>query len=160
MTSQALGRRDLAEVLRLLVRSSEYRCGDGLLFFVLQKWLIGCGLWAMSPEADVVELARRYRYVCIWGARQCSDSTDLRAGLSVCRNTRIPMTVSLTQNVVNIIASLLLVFVGGMTVERRGARNGHCPMVGIPDGMSVLSLPLSPVKQSMTIAGIALPELC
>ena len=33
------------------------------------------------------------------------------------QNTRIPMMVSLTQNVVNIIASLLLVFVGGMTVE-------------------------------------------
>jgi hypothetical protein len=68
MTSQALGRRDLAEVLRLLVRSLSIGVGIGVLFFVLQKWLIGCGLWAMSPEADVVELARRYCYVCIWGA--------------------------------------------------------------------------------------------
>lgn len=31
--------------------------------------------------------------------------------------------------------------------RRCGARNGHCPMVGIPDGMSVLSHLLSPVKQ-------------
>ena len=65
MTSQALGKRDLAEVLRLLVRSLSIGVGIGVLFFVLQKWLIGCGLWAMSPEADVVELARRYCYVCI-----------------------------------------------------------------------------------------------
>ena len=25
--------------------------GIGLLFFILQRWIIGCGLWAMSPEA-------------------------------------------------------------------------------------------------------------
>ena len=62
MTSQALGRRDLAEVLRLLVRSLSIGVGIGVLFFVLQKWLIGCGLWAMSPEADVLALPGLPRY--------------------------------------------------------------------------------------------------
>src|SRR5574344_243020 len=42
MTSQALGRRDLAEVMRLLVRSLGIGVGIGLLFFILQRWLIGC----------------------------------------------------------------------------------------------------------------------
>lgn len=117
MTSQALGRRDLAEVLRLLVRSLSIGMGIGVLFFVLQKWLIGCGLWAMSPEADVVELARRYCYVCIWGAPAVLGLYGFTGWFIGMQNTRIPMMVSLTQNVVNIIASLLLVFVGGMTVE-------------------------------------------
>ncbi len=117
MTSQALGRRDLAEVLRLLVRSQSIGVGIGVLFFVLQKWLIGCGLWAMSPEADVVELARRYCYVCIWGAPAVLGLYGFTGWFIGMQNTRIPMMVSLTQNVVNIIASLLLVFVGGMTVE-------------------------------------------
>ena len=117
MTSQALGRRDLAEVLRLLVRSLCIGVGIGMLFFVLQKWLIGCGLWAMSPEADVVELARRYCYVCIWGAPAVLGLYGFTGWFIGMQNTRIPMMVSLTQNVVNIIASLLLVFVGGMTVE-------------------------------------------
>ena len=117
MTSQALGRRDLAEVLRLLVRSLSIGVGIGVLFFVLQKWLIGCGLWAMSPEADVVELARRYCYVCIWGAPAVLGLYGFTGWFIGMQNTRIPMMVSLTQNVVNIIASLLLVFVGGMTVE-------------------------------------------
>ena len=117
MTSQALGRRDLAEVLRLLVRSLNIGVGIGVLFFVLQKWLIGCGLWAMSPEADVVELARRYCYVCIWGAPAVLGLYGFTGWFIGMQNTRIPMMVSLTQNVVNIIASLLLVFVGGMTVE-------------------------------------------
>lgn len=117
MTSQALGRRNLAEVLRLLVRSLSIGVGIGVLFFVLQKWLIGCGLWAMSPEADVVELARRYCYVCIWGAPAVLGLYGFTGWFIGMQNTRIPMMVSLTQNVVNIIASLLLVFVGGMTVE-------------------------------------------
>lgn len=117
MTSQALGRRDLAEVMRLLVRSLGIGVGIGLLFFVLQKWLIGGGLWTMSPEADVVELARRYCYVCIWGAPAVLGLYGFTGWFIGMQNTRIPMMVSLTQNVVNIIASLLLVFVGKMTVE-------------------------------------------
>lgn len=107
----------MAEVLRLLVRSLSIGVGIGVLFFVLQKWLIGCGLWAMSPEADVVELARRYCYVCIWGAPAVLGLYGFTGWFIGMQNTRIPMMVSLTQNVVNIIASLLLVFVGGMTVE-------------------------------------------
>ena len=117
MTSQALGRRDLAEVLRLLVRSLSIGVVIGVMFFVLQKWLIGCGLWAMSPEADVVELARRYCYGCIWGAPAVLGLYGFTGWFIGMQNTRIPMMVSLTQNVVNIIASLLLVFVCGMTVE-------------------------------------------
>ena len=124
MTSQALGRRDLAEVMRLLVRSLGIGVGIGLLFFVLQKWLIGGGLWAMSPEADVVELARRYCYVCIWGAPAVLGLYGFTGWFIGMQNTRIPMMVSLTQNVVNIIASLLLVFVGKMTVE--GVALGMC----------------------------------
>ena len=117
MTSQALGRRDLAEVLRLLVRSLSIGVGIGVLFFVLQKWIIGCGLWAMSPETDVVELARRYCYVCIWGAPAVLGLYGFTGWFIGMQNTRIPMMVSLTQNMVNIVASLLLVFVCGMTVE-------------------------------------------
>ena len=97
MTSQALGRRDLAEVLRLLVRSLSIGVGIGVLFFVLQKWLIGCGLWAMSPEADVVELARRYCYVCIWGAPAVLGLYGFTGWFIGMQNTRIPMMVSLTQ---------------------------------------------------------------
>ena len=117
MTSQALGRRDFAEVMRLLVRSLSIGVGIGLIFFVLQRWIIGCGLWAMSPEAEVVELARRYCYVCIWGAPAVLGLYGFTGWYIGMQNTRIPMVVSISQNVVNIIASLLLVFVCHLTVE-------------------------------------------
>ena len=117
MTSQALGRRDFAEVVRLLIRSLGIGVGIGLLFFILQRWLIGCGLWAMSPETDVVELARRYCYVCIWGPPAVLGLYGFTGWYIGMQNTRIPMVVSLSQNVVNIVASLVLVFVCRMTVE-------------------------------------------
>ena len=117
MTSQALGRRDFAEVVRLLIRSLGIGVGIGLLFFILQRWIIGCGLWAMSPEVDVVELARRYCYVCIWGAPAVLGLYGFTGWYIGMQNTRIPMVVSLSQNVVNIVASLVLVFVCRMTVE-------------------------------------------
>ena len=117
MTSQALGRRDFAEVVRLLVRSLAIGVGIGVLFFVLQRLVIGGGLWAMKPEADVVELARRYCYVCIWGAPAVLGLYGFTGWFIGMQNTRIPMVVSLAQNVVNIVASLVLVFVFHLTVE-------------------------------------------
>ena len=88
-----------------------------MLFFILQKVIIACGLWAMSPEEDVVELACRYCYVCIWGAPAVLGLYGFTGWYIGMQNTRIPMVVSLTQNVVNIIASLTLVFACDMTVE-------------------------------------------
>ena len=85
MTSQALGRRDFDEVMRLLVRTLTIGVGIGMLFFVLQRLVIGCGLWAMSPDSEVVELARRYCDVCIWGHLPCWGFMVLRDGISGCR---------------------------------------------------------------------------
>ena len=117
MTSQAFGRRDFAEVMRHLVRTLTIGVGTGLLFFVLQRLVIGCGLWAMSPEKEVVELARRYCNVCIWGAPAVLGLYGFTGWFIGMQNTRIPMLVSLLQNVVNILVSLVLVFACKMTVE-------------------------------------------
>ena len=117
MTSQALGRRDLAEVMRLLLRSVSIGVGTGLLFLVFQWIVISCGMWAMSPNSDVVDLARRYCYVCIWGAPAVLGLYGFTGWFIGMQNTHIPMVVSLAQNIVNIFASLLLVFVCRLTVE-------------------------------------------
>ena len=117
MTSQALGRRDFAEMMRLLVRSLSVGVGIGLLFFIFQQLVIGCGLWAMSPEKGVLDLARRYCNVCIWGAPAVLGLYGFTGWYIGMQNTRIPMVVSLTQNVVNILASLVLVFGFHLTVE-------------------------------------------
>ena len=100
MTSQALGRRDFREVTRILVRSMVIALGIALLLIVLQipmKWLM---FWLISPTPDVVPFAY-----------------GLLGWYIGMQNTRIPMFISIMQNVVNILASLTLVYGFGMKIE-------------------------------------------
>lgn len=117
MTSQALGRRDFGEVTRILVRSMVIALGIALLLIVLQipmKWLM---FWLISPTPDVVPFATTYYYMVIWGAPAMMGLYGLLGWFIGMQNTRIPMFISIMQNVVNILASLTLVYGFGMKIE-------------------------------------------
>ena len=117
LTSQALGRRDLKEVTRLLVRSVTIALGIALLLIILQqplKWLM---FWLIGPTADVAPFASAYFNIVVWGAPAMLGLYSLSGWYIGMQNTRIPMFVSIMQNVVNILASLTLVYGFGMKVE-------------------------------------------
>ena len=117
LTSQALGRRDLTEVTRILVRSMAISLGIALLLIVLQipmKWLM---FWLIGPTTDVVTYATTYYYMVIWGAPAMLGLYSLSGWFIGMQNTRIPMFISIMQNVVNILASLTLVYGFGMKIE-------------------------------------------
>lgn len=68
MTSQALGRRDLREVTRLLIRSVTVGLSVAVMILLLQcpiRWL---AFWLIAPETEVQTLATTYFYICVWGA--------------------------------------------------------------------------------------------
>ena len=117
MTSQALGRRDFREVTRILVRSMVIALGIALLLIVLQipmKWLM---FWLISPTPDVVPFATTYYYMVIWGAPAMMGLYGLLGWYIGMQNTSIPMFISIMQNVVNILASLTLVYGFDMKIE-------------------------------------------
>ncbi|MBO4718365.1 MAG: MATE family efflux transporter [Prevotella sp.] len=117
LTAQALGRRDLTEVTRLLVRSVMVALGIALLLIVLQmplKWLM---FWLIGPTADVMPFATTYFDIVIWGAPASLALFSLMGWFIGMQNTRIPMFISIMQNVVNILASLTLVYGFGMKIE-------------------------------------------
>ena len=117
LTAQALGRRDLTEVTRLLVRSVTIALCIALLLFVLQipmKWLM---FWLIGPTADVVPFASTYFNIVIWGAPASLALFSLSGWYIGMQNTRIPMFISIMQNVVNILASLTLVYGFGLKIE-------------------------------------------
>ena len=117
LTAQALGRRDLTEVTRILVRSMAIAFGIALLMIVLQmpmKWLM---FWLIGPTSDVAPFATTYFYIVIWGAPASLGLFCLSGWYIGMQNTRIPMVVSIMQNVVNILASLTLVYGFGMKIE-------------------------------------------
>lgn len=117
MTSQAFGRRDLTGVTQLLARSLAVALMVGALLMAAQwpiEWLM---VRLMQPTADVEPLARTYFGICIWGAPAVLGLYGLTGWFVGMQNTRVPMAVSIIQNVVNICASLTLVYGMGMRVE-------------------------------------------
>ena len=117
LTAQALGRRDFTEVTRLLVRSVSIALGIALLLILFQvplKWLM---FWLIGPTADVAPFASTYFNIVIWGAPASLALFSLMGWYIGMQNTRIPMMISIMQNIVNILASLTLVYGFGMKIE-------------------------------------------
>ena len=117
MTAQAYGRQDLTEAARLLGRSVAVSLAVALALLVLQRPLCEVMLWFIGPTADVRPLAVTYFYIVVWGAPAMLCLYALTGWMIGMQNTRLPMVVSILQNVVNILASLVLVYGLGMKVE-------------------------------------------
>lgn len=117
MTSQALGRRDLAGVTLMLARSLAVGLGVALLLLIFQQPLLKLMLLLIKPTADVAPLAARYFHICVWGAPAMLGLYGLMGWYIGMQNTRTPMFISIMQNVVNIVASLLLVVGFGLKLE-------------------------------------------
>ena len=117
MTSQALGRRDLTEVMRLLVRSVSIALAIALLLLVLQMPMKWAAFALIGPTDDVAPFASTYFNIVIWGAPASLALFSLMGWYIGMQNTRIPMFISIMQNVVNILASLTLVYGFGMKIE-------------------------------------------
>lgn len=117
MTSQALGQRDLSEAMRLLARSLGIGMLTAVTLLFLQTPICQFALSVIRPSEDVAQLATLYFRICIWGAPAMLGLYGLTGWFIGMQNSRIPMFIAITQNIVNILMSLCLVFVGGMKVE-------------------------------------------
>ena len=117
LTSQALGRRDFTEVMRLLVRSTTIALGIALMLILLQVPMKWVAFELIGPTADVAPIAQTYFFIVIWGAPAVLGLYSLSGWYIGMQNTRFPMFISIMQNVVNILASLTLVYGFGMKIE-------------------------------------------
>jgi len=117
MTSQAYGGRNLTEVTRLLARSLIVAFAVAAAILLLQSPLLWLMMRVISPTADVAPLARIYFRICVWGAPAMLGLYGLTGWFIGMQNTRIPMFISIMQNVVNIVASLTLVYGFGMKLD-------------------------------------------
>ena len=117
LTAQARGRRDKTEMASILVRSVKWAGVVAALILLLQWPLYQLMLWLIAPTADVLPWVGVYFRIVVWGAPAMLTLYALSGWFIGMQNTRIPMVVSILQNVVNIIASLVLVFGMGMKVE-------------------------------------------
>ena len=117
LTAQARGRRDMDEIRSLLVRSLTVAFVIALLILLLQWPLCEMMLWLIGPTVDVRPLAVTYYKIVVWGAPAMLGLYGLSGWFIGMQNTRLPMFISISQNVVNILASLMLVYGLGMKVD-------------------------------------------
>ena len=117
MTSQAFGANDSQETARLLVRS----CGVGLIaatmLILMQYPIKEFSFILIQTTSEIYELTSRYFNICIWGAPAVLGLYSISGWFIGMQNSRYPMYVAITQNIVNILASLLFVYGCGMKIE-------------------------------------------
>lgn len=117
LTSQALGSRGMTEVMRILIRSLAIAMAIAATFILFQSPIKCLMFWLISPTSDIIPFATTYYYIVIWGAPAMLGLYSLMGWFIGMQNTRIPMFISIMQNVVNILASLSLVYGLGMKIE-------------------------------------------
>lgn len=111
LTAQAYGRRDLAEVILSFVRSVGIAFGLGLLLILLQYPILKVAFMLIDATPAIKELASLYFRICIWGTPAVLGLYSFAGWFVGMQNSRFPMYIAITQNVVNIAASLFFVFV-------------------------------------------------
>ena len=117
LTAQARGRRNMQEAADILVNSVEVALMVALTIWILQYPLYLVMMWLIAPTADVRPLVDVYFRIVVWGAPATLCLYSLSGWFIGMQNTRIPMAVSIFQNVVNILTSLLLVYGAGLKIE-------------------------------------------
>ena len=117
MTSQAYGRHDLNEVTRLLLRSVGVGLFIAFTLLALQYPIERIAFTFIQTTEEVEHLASLYFYICIWGAPAVLGLYSFAGWYIGMQNSRFPMYIAITQNIVNIAVSLLLVYGLGMKIE-------------------------------------------
>lgn len=117
LTAQAYGRHDLQEVTRILLRSLSISLWLALALLILQYPIRNIAFMCMDTSEEVRQLATLYFHICIWGAPATLGLYGFTGWYIGMQNSRFPMFIAITQNIVNIAASLFFVFVLKMKVE-------------------------------------------
>lgn len=117
MTSQALGARNLKEVSHVLLRAVGVGFSISAMLILLQYPIRELAFMFIEATEEVRELATTYFNICIWGAPAVLGLYGFTGWFIGMQNSRFPMFIAITQNIVNIVSSLFLVFVLGMKVK-------------------------------------------
>lgn len=117
LTAQAVGHKNHDEQWLIGRRSVLIGLGFGCLLIMLQKPLGELALLVMDPDVSTRSLALTYFSVLIWGAPAVLMQYAVTGWFVGSQDTRSPMVISLTINIVNIIASLILVYSFGLGIR-------------------------------------------
>lgn len=122
-TSQSLGRRDLEGSFHVLIRAVALGLISGLLLILLQGPISWAGFKILNGETHVEELADSYFRIKIWAGPASLVQFAMFGWFIGMQNSKIPMTVSVIANSVNILFSIM--FVAVLKMDVRGVAFGY-----------------------------------
>lgn len=111
LTAQAYGSGSHQAQVDILQRSSAIALIVGFALVATQvplRWLL---LWIMGPSAEVSALAGTYFSIVVWGAPAVLLTMSLKGWLLGMQDSRSPMIISIGVNVLNVVVSLIAVYV-------------------------------------------------
>lgn len=117
MTAQAYGQQDNAEMMRLLTRSMSVGSLIALTLILLQYPIERTAFACIETTPEIERLATTYFRICIWGAPAVLGLYSFSGWFIGMQNSRYPMFIAITQNIVNILVSLVLVYGLEMKIE-------------------------------------------
>ena len=133
-TSQSLGRRDLEGSFHVLIRAVTLGLISGVILIIMQGPVSWAGFRILNGEPNVENLAEIYFRIKIWAAPASLVQFAMFGWFIGMQNSKIPMTVSVTANIVNVLCSLL--FVSMLKMDVRGVAWGY--VVGQYTGLGMV----------------------
>ena len=122
LTAQAYGAKNQPEMARILMRSVIISLLLAAALIILQYPIRMAAFTIIDASAEVQRLATQYFHICILGAPATLALYSFNGWFIGMQNSRYPMYIAITQNIVNIAASLL--FVLGMHMKVDGVALG------------------------------------
>src|SRR5690554_3792756 len=115
--SQAYGARDFAESMNVLIRSLAIGLGIGLTIILLQYPIGELAFKLIKSGPESVQHVKTYFKIVVWGAPAVLGLYAFKGWFIGMQNAKIPMVIAIMNNVLNILLSVIFVFVLGMKIE-------------------------------------------
>lgn len=115
--AQAYGARNLTGVMHVLLRSLILGWGIGGLILLLQYPLGKFAVGFIHSGAGTTLHVETYFRIVVWGAPAVLGMYAFKGWFIGMQNARIPMTIAILNNLLNIVLSVVFVFLFGMKIE-------------------------------------------
>lgn len=117
LTAQAFGESNKEKITETLYQGVTVSAAISLLLLVLSPLIFIGAMEFIAPSPEVRELVGKYFRICIAGIPASLLLFVLNGWYIGMQNTRIPMTIAISQNILNILASIFFVYGIGMKLE-------------------------------------------
>ncbi len=110
ITAQSYGAKDFRETILSLSRALLVAVVGSSIILLLQYPIASLSFWLINADAQVETLAKSYFYIRVWAAPATIGLYALMGWFIGMQNAKIPMTIAITGNIINIVLSYIFVY--------------------------------------------------